>query len=160
MGALKLDDPALEALLSHAVLKMLQADPRPTFIFDMEEASRDPAPQPQFSNAASLTPCRRFNVSSKELLDLETRDPRSRAFLDWAVSDVNASSKADVSTHRFGGMSWVKYTLDSRWRVVSGTWDNEMSQVASSNSSAGMLSKVPISFCPQMTILIMDAIHI
>lgn len=104
------------ALSSIGIIELLDHDPRPTFILDLENplSSTHHRLRTAFRNASLL---RHPSVSSLGLTGANGPMPpgaQEVEFKDWAV----ASSHSVLLYH---GILWTCTTLRNRWRIISGS---------------------------------------
>jgi len=86
----------------------LRADPRPGFIIDAKRASRNTPLQPIFCNEALLR-----DLSLHSAIRGSSNNGCSRHFQEWVLA-------GDQPSLNYSGTTWTAYTLQQRYRIVSG----------------------------------------
>lgn len=132
-----------QALSSSGLIELLESDPRPSFVLDLEDGwdSNRQGLQPTFANGA----LRRHPSVSKFLYDepgtyVESQDAGERSRL------VKWASEATVPTLLDGDLHWSFSTIQKRWRVFNG--NDVRSDGAGTISSANGVADTAISRGP------------
>lgn len=90
---------------------VIKADPRPTIVIDLED--------PVTKNAFKFSSCNEALLTRSGVRDELFRiDPASTDFLEWIQAEGNFDPG---EVHHFGGLTWIKFTVSQRWRIVSTT---------------------------------------
>jgi PAS domain S-box-containing protein len=129
-----LDDIGLRELLEH--------DPRPTFIIDLLHAPTTPPiaaiSEPIFCNK-SFQSHAEFSgiISGRAGLD-SIPVPGVLSYTDfksWAlnVNDQDDANNPIASPISYAGVSWTRFTIRRRWRVISGSYGTTDSNTTSGN---------------------------
>lgn len=102
----------------------LEADPRPSFIVDAKRVSRDTPLQPIYCNEALLRDLSLYNAIRRSV----DNDEAFQSFQRWILL-------GDHPSLDFSGTTWITYTVQQRYQVVSGNICRHVSRVVV-NSSA------------------------
>lgn len=123
-----MDSPMIPPALGDiGMIELLECDPRPTFILDLDltQSPDDDSLDTAFSNVAfrRLSPIP-FPVQEGRdtVVDDDARE-QFWLFKDWATSSSTPDHTADGYTIPFEYQSlfWIASTLRKRWRVISGS---------------------------------------
>ena len=124
--------------------ELLECDPRPTFILDLEQ-TQDPHQQrihAVFSNA----PFQRLShildpAQSRRHIPADDHElEQYLQFKTWATSSPTSAHTADNYTTPFDYQSllWKRTTLRKRWRIISGSTAASPSHAGSQEDSKGV----------------------
>ncbi|KAF2501573.1 hypothetical protein BU16DRAFT_203150 [Lophium mytilinum] len=101
-------------------LELLAQDPRPTFILDIASSRQASQPSP----IVYRNPALHGQFALNELISgraIGHTDLDYIGFRDWAVDQQEHKSHWSAQPRRsFAGVSWIAYTVRSRFRIISG----------------------------------------
>jgi signal transduction histidine kinase len=141
---------ALEELNAIAITEILDHDPRPTFIIDLDpdlDTVINPDElSPIFCNASLRLYERLLDaIAGEEPIDAFEGPETSYAdFRSWAKSVTKHDDSKDIFPLSFlySGMLWTGSTVRKRWRLISGNKCYQTSSVTSGDLSSGPPSEV------------------
>lgn len=133
---------------SIAVKEVLEHDPRPTFVLDLDPddvkaTSTSLSLKPLFCNDALRTHHQLFDVlvgdTDRDSSLAASADHESSAFRSWATSVTKFDDTRDVYPLTFvlNGMLWTGMTIRRRWRIISGNQYSQVPDASPLNLSAG-----------------------
>jgi hypothetical protein len=125
-----MDPCSLDELNNIGIKEVLEQDPRPTFILDLDP---DDLSTVSVEGDLKLLFCNESLRSHHLLLDsivggsddtnrLSTDQKASTGFRAWAISITKFDDTKDVFplTYTYRGMLWTGLTVQKRWRLISG----------------------------------------
>ncbi|KAJ4987649.1 hsp90-like protein, partial [Stagonosporopsis vannaccii] len=142
-----LEAAAMQELDSLSLKEILDEDPRPTFIIDLDPdfAKADSTIHPVFCNAALKLHSRLLDSISEPSDEFQDKDPATTTYDDfrqWVTSTSKFNNSRDVFplTLLHQGLLWTGSTIRQRWRIISGNALYRASDIP--RDSIGSLSDV------------------
>lgn len=125
-----------QILRSISMIDVLEQDPRPAFVLDLEANTSGTSLQPVFQNRALR--------NAPGLIDVVTGDSPPdtygqtalatySAFKRWATDPTTSCQPTGFTYH---GMTWTSMTINVRWRMVNGIKEGHQERLTGTFSSA------------------------
>jgi hypothetical protein len=120
---------------SITMIDVLEQDPRPAFVIDLEDNTIRTSLQPVFQNRAF----RNVPGLTEVVTGISPPDTYGQAalstyavFKKWASDPTGAQQPAGFIYH---GMTWTSMTINERWRMVNGIKERQQDRLTGAFSS-------------------------
>jgi len=131
------------------MVDVLDQDPRPAFVLDLEDKSSSVSLQPVFHNQALKNLTGLIEVVAGVLPPDPYGQPAPQTyavFMQWAL-DFSASRQP--LTFLYHGFTWSNMTINNRWRMVNGTKERQQQRLTGAFANAAWGPKAAPAISPQ-----------